>query len=109
MYHFDYISKWGGTVFEGERGRRVTINNKNYWSLNDFINNFVLIENYKHPFIITTTAKRFEKIDKMLLKMGYAYVVLEQCGENMGEYTINKYGAYYFRLSNPFKFRKEEV
>ena len=105
MYHFDYCNKWGGTVFENleSHGRRIAINGKNYFSFDDFINTFVLIENYKHPFTITTTAKRSERIDRAMLKLSYIPVLLKQVGGNMGEYTVNQYGYYYFSLPNPFR------
>ena len=105
MYHFDYITlRRGGVVFENNHGGgMVTINGKKRFSFDDFLDTFVLIENYKHPFTITTTAKRFKRIDRRLEKMGYIFTTINQIDFDMGEENAFVYGAHYIKLINPFR------
>ena len=105
MFHFDYITlRRGGIVLENNHGGEiVTINGKRRFSFDDFLNTFVLIENYKHPFTITTTAKRFKRIDRQLAKMGYVTTPMKQIDFDMGEKNAFIYGAHYINLPNPFR------
>ena len=105
MFHFEYITlRRGGTVFENNRdGKIVTINGKKRFSFDDFLDTFVLIENYKHPFTITTTVKRFKRIDKQLEKIGYAITLIKQIDFDMGEENAFIYGAHFVNLPNPFR------
>lgn len=110
MYHFDYIYAGGGAVFEDSKeGNMITLNGKKYFSFADFIQIFVLIENYKHPFTICTSEKRFKKIDKQLEKMGYSTVTIKQIDFDMGDENAFLYDSYHIDLPNPFKTIAEEV
>lgn len=105
MYHFDYVGKHGGAVFENYKdGSMVFVNDKKSFSFDDFLNIFVLIEQYKHPFTITTTIKRQEKLDKQLEKIGYVPIVIEQLDFDFGEENAFIYGYYHVNSSNPFQY-----
>lgn len=108
MFHFDYVSKNGGAAFENNHGGgMVTINGQTRFSFDDFMNTFVLIENYKHPFTFCTSVKRWKRITKQLTKIGYVTIPIKQIDFDMGEENAFIYGAYHVNLSNPFK--KTEV
>lgn len=108
MYHFDYVCKGAGAVFENYAGENmVTINGQKRFSFDDFINTFVLIENYKHPFTICTSAKRFKRIDKQLEKMGYMTIIIKQIDFDMKEENAFIYGAYHIGSTNPFKYLRK--
>jgi outer membrane protein assembly factor BamA len=111
MFHFDYITlRRGGVVFENNHsGGMVTINGQKRFSFDDFLNTFILIENYKHPFTITTTAKRFKRIKKQLEKIGYITTQIRQIDFDMGDENASIYGAHYINLPNPCRNCKRYV
>lgn len=102
MFHFDYVGKRGGGVFENcNDGAMVVLNGKNRFSFDEFLNTFVLIEYYKHPFTVTTTAKRQRRIAKQLEKIGYTFCVLAQIDYDLDDENAFVYG-YHSVSSNPF-------
>lgn len=108
MYHFDYVTKHGGAVFENcDGGGMVTVNGQKRFTFNDFLNIFVFIENYKHPFTITTTAQRMKRLEKQLEKLGYTTLLLKAIDIDFGEENANLYGAHHINQPNPFRHTKE--
>ena len=107
MYNFDYVGKRCGAVFEGhESGYQVSLDGKQRFTFDKFLDTFVLIENYRHPFTITTTAKRQKRLDKKLENLGYVSVVLKQIDFDFKEENAFLYGYYQVNLPNPFRQRK---
>lgn len=103
MYHFDYVGKRGGAVFEDrDNGNMVILNDQKIFTFNQFINTFVLIENYKHPFTITTTEKRIKRLDKQLEKIGYIPTRLVQIDFDFGDENASVFGYYHVNSRNPF-------
>jgi hypothetical protein len=107
MFHFDYVGKRGGGVFENcNDGAMVVLNGKNIFSFDEFLSTFALIENYKHPFTITTTAKRQRRLDKQLEKIGYVPYELRQLDFDFGDENAFVYGYYFVKSSNPFRHKE---
>lgn len=96
MYHFDYVSKSGGTVFECKCGKPIIINGRKLWSLDDFITNFIIQYKFCEPFTVTTTKERADKIKKRIAAIRkieyndivtneYHYSIIKQIDDDFGE------------------------
>lgn len=103
MYHFDYVRKRGGAVFENRKdGGMVSLNGQKLFTFDEFLGTFVFIENYRHPFTIVTTAKRQKRLNKQMEAHGYVPTLLEQIDFDFGDENAFAYGYHYAKLPNPF-------
>ena len=108
MYHFDYVGRGGGTVFEGKGGDIVSYNGQKKFSFSKFLSTFVLIENYKHPFTMTVPASRLRRLSKQIIAEGYVGVELEQIDFDFRNENAYVYGFYHASSRNVFEESGEE-
>ena len=103
LYHFDYLGKRGGTIFLIHHGscNRVLSHNINRCSLFDFLNNFILAGNCRHPFTITTTKKRNANLNKALCEFGYEFVELKRIDHDFDDEDAFMYGYRHVDLQEP--------
>lgn len=115
MYHFDYVGKNGGAVYEKYKtGGMVILNGQKNFSVDEFLRLFVLTDNNKHPFTLTSRARRARYINGVLRKTlfgrgelhEYSYIKIDQIDPddaNFGDDCANLYGFWYDGAQCPFE------